>query len=70
MSSNPFRLFKYRQRFFGGIASIGDLSSPISKYNQTRGDKCADAEALRADWDQLGADMGVAIKKYEQLKKR
>jgi len=58
------RLFKNRQSFLGGVASLIDMSPNANKYNNDKTEKEADTKSLQADWSAVGEDMKNAIGEY------
>jgi len=67
--SYTFRLFKQMPSFWGGFASLVNLSPSEKKYNYDATADDADINALRADWCAVGDDLRNAIKDYERERK-
>ena len=55
-----------RPSFAEGAGRLLDLGATMHVYNTSVTDEQADIDALRNDWQAVGADFKVSIKKYEQ----
>lgn len=51
--------------FFKGVARIFDLFGQLDDYKYSKSDIEADTNALKRDWQVIGADIFNSIKKYE-----
>jgi len=56
--------------FSEGIARILDFGNTLNEYNYSNSAESADCNALLADWNQLGADLRLAINKNRADVKR
>lgn len=52
--------------FVEGMSRVVDLGATLQEYNTSETEHQADIEALRSDWQTVGKDLKVSIKKYEQ----
>lgn len=65
--ANSFYLPKHS--FLRGLASLMDFTSSESQEFTDRILARSDAEAMRADWEAVGADLWLALGQYEERAK-
>lgn len=53
-----------RPSFIGGMASVLDLGSTLSVYNESPSTEDADIRALTSDWHTTGEDLKSAMEKW------
>lgn len=53
--------------FLRGVASILDLGSTLTVYNESSSPEEADAKAIRSDWLAVGDDILQAYDKWELM---
>ena len=54
-----------RASIFEGAARILDFGDTLTEFNQSVSPEQADATAMRADWETVGADLRDATSQYE-----
>ncbi len=52
--------------FLSGVARLFDFWGLYDAYNTSPDPETADARAIGADWRMVGADMRIAIRRYEE----
>ena len=52
-----------KRNFFTGVSSIFSISGETADFNTSKSGEEADFKALKSDWEMIGQDFKMAIKK-------
>lgn len=63
-NSKTFILFDSMPSFSKGLARSIDVGNTIDKYKTSESGDIADCKAIRSDWEAVGEDLEVSMKKY------
>lgn len=66
MSSRTSMLFA-TPGFLGGVATVLDLGSTLTVYNNSDSPDEADQKAIYSDWSAVGDDITDTFEKWEEL---
>jgi len=65
MNSLNFRLYALPS-FWEGVARIVDLGGTLNEYNYSDHPHQANFRAIQSDWEEVGADIIIAIGEFEE----
>ncbi len=67
--SEWFSFLSVRASFFEGAARILDFGDTLTEFKQSVSPEQADATAMRADWETVGADLRDAMSQCESSRR-